>query len=202
MFLYTENSLRDRKHEALLEKNLDKTALYRQFIRGLTNDIADMTETERQNYEQKVFAKVKSGKRLTSEELGYLRKYNPELYKVAVRVENARKALRTQLANCKSKEEVQDVFAARVQGLQMMKDDMTREAMAAMIDRERCAFQKSRKYVELPAKKEELREKAGKQEKKNCYFAEESEFKRIGIYRQMKFQCELILDRAQEILVL
>ena len=104
----TEKAVGENKN-----KKQTEASIWKEVIEALVDPTAGMEEPERKNYEQKIMQKLKSGKRLSSEELDYLRIQNPELYRTAMRVENARKALRTRLSNCKSKEEVQQVIPVK-----------------------------------------------------------------------------------------
>ena len=82
------------------EGKMTKTEAWKKAIEALVDPTSGMDEPERANYEQKIMQKLKSGKRLSSEELDYLRIHNPEMYKIAVRVVTERKVLKTKLQNC------------------------------------------------------------------------------------------------------
>ncbi len=56
--------------------------------------------------------KLNAGKRLTQEEMQYLKKHNPETYQKAKNIEREREAYEKELASCKTKEEVERVKAA------------------------------------------------------------------------------------------
>ena len=56
--------------------------------------------------------KMMSGKRLTAQEMEYLKEHDPETYKKAKAVEMEREAYERELKSCKTKEEVQRVKAA------------------------------------------------------------------------------------------
>lgn len=59
-------------------------------------------------------AKLTTGKRLSSDELEYLKKNDPETYRHVKAMEMERKAFEQQLKNCKTKEEVQRLKASRM----------------------------------------------------------------------------------------
>ncbi len=59
-------------------------------------------------------AKLTAGKRLSSAELDYLKKNDPETYRHVKAMEMERKAFEQQLKNCKTKEEVQRLKASRM----------------------------------------------------------------------------------------
>ena len=201
MFFNSMNSIYRTKEILDQSEKYSKASLYQKTINLLINPTDSMSETEKKEYEQKISQKLKIGKQLTSEELAYLRVYNPEMYKIAIRVEASRKALKTQLANCKSKEEVQQVFVMRVQVIQTMKDDPAREAMTAMVNREMKEFRKSREYAKLPLTVEESKKKV----KASDYEAENreieaSELKKAVFYQRMQRQCDLIAEITQRVL--
>jgi len=54
---------------------------------------------------EKIIAKMKSGQRLTKEEMDFLKETDPELYMEAKRMEAEREQFRNQLRNCHTKEE-------------------------------------------------------------------------------------------------
>ncbi|OLA29117.1 MAG: alanine--tRNA ligase [Firmicutes bacterium CAG_194_44_15] len=76
--------------------------------------------------------KLRSGKKLTSEEMNYLRVKNPQLYAQAARVQAMRENLKKQLENCRSKEEVEKVYGNSVS--MVGKDDPMKEAIVAAYD--------------------------------------------------------------------
>ena len=69
-------------------------------------DLASMREG---NKTEEIASKVYSGQRLSSEELDYLQKECPELYKDYMEIRNEREGYERKLKNCKTKEEVDRV---------------------------------------------------------------------------------------------
>lgn len=176
-----------------------KADIWKEAIEALVDPTSGMEESERANYEQKIMQKLKTGRRLTSEELEYLRLHNPDLYKSAVRVEVSRKALREKLSKCKSKEEVQQVVSVQMETLRAMEKDPDIEYMSAMVKKEIEDFKKSSAYARLPLKKEEGKKKAPKESWSELKEQEESEeaFGKIAIYGRMQVQCEMIVQMTQ-----
>lgn len=76
--------------------------------------IQDMLEEDK---EEKALAeaveKVKNGEDLTAEELKLLRKKNPIMYVIAMQTKSLKEAFLTQLKNCKSKQEAQDLMLSQ-----------------------------------------------------------------------------------------
>lgn len=120
---------------------------------------AGLSEEEKKAYEAKIIQKLRSGKKLTSEEMNYLRAKNPQLYMQAARVQAMRENLRNQLENCKSKEEVEKVYGNFTS--MISKDDPMKEALVAAYDDELKEFKKTDKYQALPAKEEDGKEHSG-----------------------------------------
>lgn len=120
---------------------------------------AGLSEEEKKAYEEKIIQKLRSGKKLTSEEMNYLRAKNPQLYMQAARVQAMRENLRNQLENCKSKEEVEKVYGNFTS--MISKDDPMKEALVAAYDDELKEFKKTDKYQALPAKEEDGKEHSG-----------------------------------------
>lgn len=118
---------------------------------------AGLSEEEKKAYEAKIMQKLRSGKKLTSEEMNYLRAKNPQLYMQAARVQAMRENLRNQLENCKSKEEVEKVYGDFTS--MISKDDPMKEALVAAYDDELKEFKKMDKYQALPAKEEDSKSK-------------------------------------------
>lgn len=174
-----------------------RNEIWQDVIENLIDPTSGMDEAARKNYEHKIEQKLKAGKKLTSEELNYLRIHNPELYRTAMRVEISRKALKEQLKNCRSKEEVQQVVSLQIERLQAMKKEPDKEYMAAMINHEVETFKKSSRYARLPVKRE-----AGKKQSEEWDWEKESEeqeedfFGKISVYTRMQFQCNEITEIA------
>lgn len=111
-------------------------------------------------------AKLSLGKKLTAEELEYLRQHDQVLYMKAIKIEMSRKMMRAQIKNSKTKEEVQRVISSHMSGVQVTKED-TQMEQAAIAD-ESNKIIKSKRYNELPATEEKRREE--KEEKHSTLY--------------------------------
>ena len=141
---------------------------------------------------------------MTPEELDYLRIHNPEMYKIAVRVERERTALKTKLNNCKSKEEVQQVISVQMEVLKDMQGDPAQEYMMAMVKKEVQDFKRTSEYARLP-QKQEKEKKTTEEEmffKKNDNDTEKGKelFQKATAYGRMQVQCDRIGNLAQSCL--
>ena len=182
------------------EGKMTKTEAWKKAIEALVDPTSGMDEPERANYEQKIMQKLKSGKRLSSEELDYLRIHNPEMYKIAVRVETERKVLKTKLQNCKSKEEVQQVVSIQMEVLKAMKGDPAQEYMTAMVEKEVRDFKRTSEYARLPQKREKGKKTSGGEELyKETEKMEEGEAlcQKAVAYNRMQVQCDKMGELAQ-----
>ena len=109
-----------------------------QNISELLSPACGMTDEEKQAELARIQAKLKSGKKLTEEEMRFLQAVDPQLYMQAARIQAMRDSLEQQLEHCKSKEEGD-------------KDPMKEYIVAAYQDAYN-EFQKSGKYQHLPQK--------------------------------------------------
>lgn len=130
---------------------------------GYLDPTEGLSEEEKQAYEAKIMQKLRSGKKLTSEEMNYLRVKNPQMYAQAARVQAMRENLKNQLENCRSKEEVEKVYGNSVS--MVSKNDPMKEAIVAAYEDVTKEFKKTDKYQALPQKEEDTDEKTVKKEK-------------------------------------
>ncbi len=177
-----------------------KAEIWRETIAIMEEALVKVPEEKRAAYEQKIRQKMEAGKKLSGEEMNYLRVYQPELYQSALRVENARKVLRTKLQSCKSKEEVDNVVSVQTEVLRAMEGDPDKEYMAAMVRHEVDAFKKSKAYARLPQSIQE-----GKKKKKTPTSEKEiwkdgekgmMSSNKMAVLGQMQVQCERISQMA------
>lgn len=176
--------------------------IWKEVMDHLLDPTAEMEEAERKAYEQKIMSKLKSGKRLTSQEMNYLRIHNPSMYEIAQRVEQERQAFRERLKKCKSKEEVQQAISVQMEVVRAMDQagDPATEYMAAMVKHEADTFHKSSNYARLPQTSEEARHKKKQIPEKDPFEEEDrKEAVREGgvcaglsLYLQGRYQCDLI----------
>ena len=105
---------------------------------------------------EKIQAKIKRGKKLTSKEETYLKEHNPELYQQYLRIRRMAEALEHRLENAKSKEEVNDII---FQSINSVSDkDPYKTAIVAAMDEVVKDFKKTDGYNNLPSSNEEIEE--------------------------------------------
>ena len=118
------------------------------YIMERGNDTEKMSEADRAKMEARINAKLQSGKKLSQEEMEYLRRYNPIMYAHALRVQRMAEAVEEQLKHAKSKEEADRIITSALNGIS--KNDPDREYIFAAVNRVATEFHKSGAYDELP----------------------------------------------------
>ena len=114
-------------------------------------------EQERAKLEAKIRAKLENGKRLSAEEMNYLKRYNPALYAIAFRVEMKRKNIENRLKNATSKEEVEQIQAEALGTIK--KDDVAKQYLVAAVWDAVKEFKESKEYKKLPETEEEAKKR-------------------------------------------
>lgn len=122
-----------------------------EYIRSMKEE--GMQEASKEAYASRVYAKARSGQRLTPDEMRFLARTNPELYRKALRANMARKELESRLKSCRSKQDAQDVFAAAVSSIS--DKDPDRDMILQALRQAFQEFMESGEYQRLPESKEE-----------------------------------------------
>lgn len=139
----------------------------------------DMQKMRENNDMASVRSKLKSGEALTAEEIAYIQKNAPELYREYQEIKAEKEAYERQLRNCRTKEEVERVKINKVNGILsqarsvLNNPNIPKSAKLGLaekflmkttgIEKVHQEFVKSGKYAELPTEEEvaeERREKA------------------------------------------
>lgn len=107
-------------------------------------------------YAARVYAKARSGQRLTPDEMSFLARTNPELYRKVLRAQRMRKELESRLKSCRSKQEAQDVFAAAIESVS--EKDPDRDMIIQALHQAFREFQESGEYQRLPERADEEEE--------------------------------------------
>ncbi len=139
-------------------------------IDHMFDPVNGMDEKDAEQYENKILNKIHSGKKLTAEELRYVRIHMPELYPFVLKIQVQREALETRLEHCHSKEEVQKAYE---DAMSLLSSDQpyVQETIAAYEDAMK-EFKKTDAYKALPATEEEAKKhkqsvKEGKETQKD-----------------------------------
>ena len=119
-------------------------------VKDYLDPTAGMTDAQKERFVKKIYAKIQSGKKLTPDEMAYLRKYDPVTYMKVARIQAQREALETQLKSCKSKEEAQELYTDTMS--RVPEDDPARAELLVAYDDAYEEFKKSDDYSGLPDK--------------------------------------------------
>lgn len=145
-----------------LYKDAGSTGAYDSFsitenISELLSPACGMTEEEKEAYLSKIMAKLKSGKKLTAEEMRFLQAENPVLYQQAARVQAMRDSLETRLSHATSKENAVSIYSDAVSHIG--ENDPMKEYIVAAYDDAMKEFRKTDTYQQLPQTEKDAREK-------------------------------------------
>lgn len=141
--------------EGAQEEELTARQLLKKELEAMYDPMDDMTEEQHAVYKKKLMAKIQSGKKLTSQEMNYLRVHDPAAYRMARRMEYKRMKLEQRLKHCRSKEEVEEVFNQSMEGIS--KEDPDREALMNTYQVAYEEFKKTMQYARLPETKKEAK---------------------------------------------
>ena len=133
-----------------------------QHISDLLSPACGMTEEEKESYFNKIMSKLKTGQKLSAEEMRFLQAEHPEMYQQAARVQAMRDGMETRLKTATSKQNAQEIFADSLS--HVADDDPMKEYIVAAYQDAMKNFEKSDEYKELPeteedAKREEYKKK-------------------------------------------
>ena len=152
-----------------VSQSLTVRQIWKQELEKMYDPAEDMTQEEHAEYQQKLMAKIKSGKKLSSQEMNYLRVHDPVAYQLARRMEYKRLKLERKLKLCKSKEEVEEVFYQAMEGIS--KNDPDRETIMATYQEAFQEFKKTLQYARLPETKREAKAEQLHGKRKKAFLA-------------------------------
>mgnify|MGYP000129788311 FL=1 len=132
-----------------------------------------MSEEEKKKFVQKLYRKLESGKKLSADEMQYLRKNDPVTYAKAAKVQVLRESLKKQLKSATSKEKAADIYTQAMS--RISEDDPARKEIMAAYDDVYKEFRKSDEYKALPNTEKEAKEKEANNKNKNAQGWEEKE---------------------------
>lgn len=116
-----------------------------------------MSEEEKKKFVQKLYRKLESGKKLSADEMQYLRKNDPVTYAKAAKVQVLRESLKKQLKSATSKEKAADIYTQAMS--RISEDDPARKEIMAAYDDVYKEFRKSDEYKALPNTEKEAKER-------------------------------------------
>jgi hypothetical protein len=165
------------------------------------NTYDDLPQEQKQSVLSKISQKLSSGKKLNGDEMKLLQKNSPDLYRKAVFIEMERRQMKKQLAACKSKKEVRDLYDRKMMQFlaeqkAIEKSSMPKEKKDEAIEflkmrqeafnDEFKEFKESDKYKSLPEKRKEEKDRfdsavgSGKDDEKEICFWINEETEKSG----------------------
>ena len=151
------NILTENNNSSLQSKSVstaDNTLLqYMQKVTQGTNNTD--TEDKKQQKLQHIVNKLKHGKKLTAQEMEFLRMNYPDEYQHALRIQEMAEMLENQLKHAKSKQEANGYIAAAVSGIS--DDDPDKECLVAAFNEISKEFHHSSAYHRLPDTPEDVK---------------------------------------------
>lgn len=126
-----------------------------QHISDLLSPACGMTEEEKESYYNKIMGKLKSGKKLSPEEMRFLQAEHPEMYQQVARVQAMRDGFEARLKTATSKQKAQEIFADSLS--HVADDDPMKEYIVAAYQDAMKNFEKSDEYKELPETEEDAK---------------------------------------------
>lgn len=156
-------------------------------------NIDDMDEEAKGRLEKRILAKLEAGKRLTEKELRFLKRYNPQLYATAMRVEAKRKGVEERLKHAHSKNEVENILDEALASVSK-KDSACQYLMAAVMDAVG-EFKETEAYRKLPQTEQKKGRKSVQQENMGADATDKSSDKQkikyeyvLGAYQTAYFE--------------
>lgn len=126
-----------------------------QNISDLLSPACGMTEEEKESYYNKIMGKLKSGKKLSPEEMRFLQAEYPEMYQQVARVQAMRDGFEVRLKTATSKQKAQEIFADSLS--HVSDDDPMKEYIVASYQDAMKNFEKTNEYKELPETEEDVK---------------------------------------------
>lgn len=126
-----------------------------QNISDLLSPACGMTEEEKESYYNKIMGKLKSGQKLSPEEMRFLQAEYPEMYQQVARVQAMRDGFEVRLKTATSKQKAQEIFADSLS--HVSDDDPMKEYIVASYQDAMKNFEKTNEYKELPETEEDVK---------------------------------------------
>lgn len=145
------DDMRSQKSESISRESINNRL--KTVLEDYTDGTTGMSEEDKKKYEQDIYAKYKTGKKLSTREMSYLARTNPELYMHARRIQLMRNVLEEKLKHCHSKQQADKLIE---EAHSMVNDnDPDKQILHAAYDDVMHEFKKSGRYGQLPDKTDE-----------------------------------------------
>lgn len=124
------------------------------------NGKPEMNEEDHKKMQARIMGKLESGKKLSKEEMDYLKKYDPIMYVHALRVQKMAEAVKERLKHANSKEAADRIISSAITGIS--DKDPDKKYIVAAVNRISTEFHKSGAYSKLPNTEEEAKKCANR----------------------------------------
>jgi hypothetical protein len=126
-----------------------------QYLTEKINNTSDsMSDEEKEKMRARIEAKLKSGKKLTSEEEQFLKETDPQLYMQYKRIRAMADNMASQLKHAKTKQQANDIITTSLSSVS--DNDPYKEYVLAAMNEVAKEFKKSPEYSRLPEKDSDL----------------------------------------------
>jgi hypothetical protein len=146
-----ENTFNSESEKKTLRSGLE---LAEYLAEKINNNSDSMSDEEKEKMRARIEAKLKSGKKLTSEEEQFLQETDPQLYMQYKRIRGMADNMASQLKHAKTKQQANDIITTSMSSVSD-KDPYKEYVLAAMNEVAK-EFKKSPGYSRLPEKDSDL----------------------------------------------
>jgi hypothetical protein len=138
---------------ALSYSSTNETGEKDYFIGKLVDSSDGMSDKDKEKMNARIYAKLKSGKKLSAKEEQYLRSTNPQMYVQYQRIRTMNDAMENQLKHARSKEEANEIITSTISSVS--DKDPYRQYMLAALNETAKNFRNSDAYTKLPNTKDD-----------------------------------------------
>jgi hypothetical protein len=123
------------------------------FIGKLVDSSDGMSDKNKEKMNARIYAKLKSGKKLTSKEEQYLQSTNPQMYVQYQRIRTMDECMENRLKHARSKEEANEIITSTISNVS--DKDPYKQYMVAALNETAKDFRNSKAYAKLPNTKDD-----------------------------------------------
>jgi hypothetical protein len=150
------SSMNDR-NIALSFSSTNEAGVKNYFIEKLVDSSDGMSDKDKEKMNARIYAKLKSGKKLSSKEEQYLRSTNPQMYVQYQRIRTMSDCMENRLKHARSKEEANEIITSTISSVS--DKDPYKQYMVAALNETAKDFRNSDTYTKLPNKKDDAKKR-------------------------------------------
>jgi hypothetical protein len=140
---------------ALNFNSTNETGEKNYFIGKLVDSSDGMSDKNKEKMNARIYAKLKSGKKLTSKEEQYLQSTNPQMYVQYQRIRTMDECMENRLKHARSKEEANEIITSTISSVS--DKDPYKQYMVAALNETAKDFRNSKAYAKLPNTKDDAK---------------------------------------------